>query len=63
MDGKPRRIIIMQTEDGRVGVQIENLPADKVVLYGLLEVARDSVPLIVKQAGGTIQLPEGVIAR
>jgi hypothetical protein len=62
MSDKPRRIVIEQADDGRVGIRIENLPADKVTLYGLLEVARDAIPKIVEQAGGRIQLPAGVKA-
>lgn len=61
MEERKRRIIIEQTDDGRVGVRIENLPADKVTLYGLLRVAEDMVPKIVENAGGRIQLPAGVL--
>lgn len=61
MIDKPRRIIIEQADDGRVGVRIENLPADKITLYGLLEVARDAIPKIVEHAGGKIQLPAGLL--
>lgn len=57
----PRRIIVEQSEDGRVGVHIQNLPADKVTLYGLLRMAEEMVPKIVEQAGGRIQLPAGVL--
>jgi hypothetical protein len=58
-DGHPR-IVIEQNEDGKVGVAVFNLPADKIVLYGLLRVAEEMIPKVVEKAGGIIQLPNSV---
>jgi len=42
-------MIIQVTGPGAISLSLENLPIDKVVLYGLLEVARDMVDAKVRE--------------
>ena len=57
MDKPTGKFIIEMTEDGRVGIKLESLPLDKVLLYGLLEVGKEAVRQIVEDSKRKIQLP------
>ena len=48
---------ITVTETGQVNVNVENLPLDKIVLYGLLEVGKEAVNQIIAESKKKIQMP------
>ena len=48
---------ITVTETGQVNVNVEHLPLDKVMLYGLLEVGKEAVSQIIAQSKAKIQMP------